>query len=292
MANTITPASRLKADESVSMIPGLVLGTIIAIIAFCLSFDALRLLYLACGVNPYLSWGGPICIDGTILLTTWAAWGFRKGAVPHRWYPWTGFVVFSLFSIIGNALHAYLNDGGLLPQWVPVAVMSIPPIALMYTTHLIVIIAGDRYDKKRLIAERIEQETLSALDVVQREMQEDTPATVNVPAMAEKPTPVEPESDESMAPVEDSSRQTVEGDSADLREEFMSFLSGNDALGDAAVSEPAEASVSVADAAPADPVESAAVDPVVVEQLPVRKRVARRVVKDDVEVDSAQGSLF
>lgn len=139
-----------KTSETVSMIPGLVLGTIIAIIAFCLSFDALRLLYLACGVNPYLSWGGPICIDGTILLTTWAAWGFRKGDVKNRWYPWTGFVMFSMFSIIGNALHAYLNGGGVLPHWVPVAVMSIPPIALMYATHLIVIIAGDRYDKKRM----------------------------------------------------------------------------------------------------------------------------------------------
>lgn len=141
-----------KTSETVSMIPGLVLGTIIAIIAFCLSFDALRLLYLACGVNPYLSWGGPICIDGTILLTTWAAWGFRKGDVKNRWYPWTGFVMFSMFSIIGNALHAYLNGGGVLPHWVPVAVMSIPPIALMYATHLIVIIAGDRYDKKRMRA--------------------------------------------------------------------------------------------------------------------------------------------
>lgn len=141
-----------KTSETVSMIPGLVLGTIIAIIAFCLSFDALRLLYLACGVNPYLSWGGPICIDGTILLTTWAAWGFRKGNVKNRWYPWTGFVMFSMFSIIGNALHAYLNGGGLLPHWVPVAVMSIPPIALMYATHLIVIIAGDRYDKNRMRA--------------------------------------------------------------------------------------------------------------------------------------------
>lgn len=152
MTASIPVTTSSKTSETVSMIPGLVLGTIIAIIAFCLSFDALRLLYLACGVNPYLSWGGPICIDGTILLTTWAAWGFRKGDVKNRWYPWTGFVMFSLFSIIGNALHAYLNGGGLLPHWVPVAVMSIPPIALMYATHLIVIIAGDRYDKKRMLA--------------------------------------------------------------------------------------------------------------------------------------------
>lgn len=68
-----------------------------------LSFDALRLVFVACGINPYLSWGGPVCVDGTILLCTWATWGFKKGHIRGSAYPWVGLVLFSSFSIAGNA---------------------------------------------------------------------------------------------------------------------------------------------------------------------------------------------
>lgn len=131
----------------VRMWPGVTAGVVIGLIAFVLSFDALRLVFVACGINPWLSWGGPVCVDGTILLCTWATWGFRKGHIRGGAYPWLGLVAFSLFSIAGNALHAVLNTGYQLPAWVAPAVMSIPPVALLYSTHLIVIIAGDRLDK-------------------------------------------------------------------------------------------------------------------------------------------------
>ena len=133
--------------ESVSMLPGVTVGVMIAVIAFVLSFDALRLVFVSSGINPLLSWGGPLCVDGTILLCTWATWGFRKGHIRGRWYPWAGLVLFSLCSVTGNAMHAWLNAGGMLPTWGAPAIMSIPPIALLYSTHLIVIIAGDRQDK-------------------------------------------------------------------------------------------------------------------------------------------------
>ncbi|KFI93188.1 ABC-type branched-chain amino acid transport system protein [Bifidobacterium saguini DSM 23967] len=139
--------NKTRTTGSVSMLPGVTVGVMIAIIAFVLSFDALRLVFVASGINPMLSWGGPLCVDGTILLCTWATWGFRKGHIRGRWYPWAGLVMFSLFSVTGNALHAWLNAGGRLPMWGAPAIMSIPPIALLYSTHLIVIIAGDRQDK-------------------------------------------------------------------------------------------------------------------------------------------------
>lgn len=50
--------------SSVKMWPGITAGIIIGLIAFVLSFDALRLVFVACGINPYLSWGGPVCVDG------------------------------------------------------------------------------------------------------------------------------------------------------------------------------------------------------------------------------------
>mgnify|MGYP000732872698 CR=1 FL=1 len=101
------------------------LGVMIAVIAFVLSFDALRLVFVSSGINPLLSWGGPLCVDGTILLCTWATWGFKKGHIRGSAYPWVGLVLFSSFSIAGNALHAMLNTGFHLPAWVPPVIMSI-----------------------------------------------------------------------------------------------------------------------------------------------------------------------
>ena len=45
--------------ESVSMLPGVTVGVMIAVIAFVLSFDALRLVFVSSGINPLLSWGRP-----------------------------------------------------------------------------------------------------------------------------------------------------------------------------------------------------------------------------------------
>ena len=136
----------MRAD-TVRLWPGVMLGLLLAGIAFALSFDALRVVFAQSGTNPVLSWGGPLCVDGTILLSTWATWGFKKGGIRGQAYPWAGFCLFSLLSIAGNILHAWLAGGGNLPQWAAMAVMAVPPCALMYSTHLIVIIAGDWHDK-------------------------------------------------------------------------------------------------------------------------------------------------
>lgn len=138
--------------DTVRLLPGIIVGTLIAIIAFILSFDALRILFIDCGLDPRLAWGGPLCVDGIIILTTWAVWGFRKARLRHRWYPWMGFLLSGLLSVAGNALHAWTTTGASLPQWIPPMVMAVPPVALMYATHLIVIIAGDRHDRRRVAA--------------------------------------------------------------------------------------------------------------------------------------------
>ncbi|PWG65649.1 DUF2637 domain-containing protein [Bifidobacterium callitrichidarum] len=134
----------MKDKTKIRLWPGFLAGTLIGLIAFLLSFDALQSLFVECGASPWLAWGGPICIDGTILLSTWAVWGFERNGIHYRWYPWAGFIVAGLLSILGNALHAWIQDGGLLPAWAGPMVMAIPPIALMYSTHLIVIVAGSQ----------------------------------------------------------------------------------------------------------------------------------------------------
>lgn len=158
--NDTNSNTRPETDRtSVRMWPGITAGLVIGLIAFILSFDALRLVFVSCGINPYLSWGGPVCVDGTILLCTWATWGFKKGHIRGGWYPWAGLVLFSGCSIGGNALHALINNGLELPAWAPATIMSIPPVAMLYATHLIVIIAGDRLDKVNALTSRTFDDT-------------------------------------------------------------------------------------------------------------------------------------
>lgn len=230
-----------KAERSsVKMWPGITAGIIIGLIAFVLSFDALRLVFVSCGINPWLSWGGPVCVDGTILLCTWATWGFKKGHIRGSAYPWVGLVLFSGFSIAGNALHAMINTGFRLPSWVPPVIMSIPPVALLYATHLIVIIAGDRLDKINTfspatdaarVPEAAPRETRVPVEPVKAQPVQPTPVPMPTPIVETKPEPetdpmipdlfdfqtivpnmeddADPKAEEAEAPVADASTPTI-----------------------------------------------------------------------------------
>lgn len=56
-------------------------------------------------------------------------------------------------------MHALINNGLELPAWAPATIMSIPPVAMLYATHLIVIIAGDRLDKVNALTSRTLDDT-------------------------------------------------------------------------------------------------------------------------------------
>lgn len=230
-----------KAERSsVKMWPGITAGIIIGLIAFVLSFDALRLVFVSCGINPWLSWGGPVCVDGTILLCTWATWGFKKGHIRGSAYPWVGLVLFSGFSIAGNALHAMINTGFRLPSWVPPVIMSIPPVALLYATHLIVIIAGDRLDKINTfspatdatrVPEAAPRETRVPVEPMKAQSVQPAPVPMPTPAVETKSEPeiepmipdlfdfqtivpdmeddADPKAEEAEAPVADASIPTI-----------------------------------------------------------------------------------
>lgn len=230
-----------KAERSsVKMWPGITAGIIIGLIAFVLSFDALRLVFVSCGINPWLSWGGPVCVDGTILLCTWATWGFKKGHIRGSAYPWVGLVLFSGFSIAGNALHAMINTGFRLPSWVPPVIMSIPPVALLYATHLIVIIAGDRLDKINTfspatdaarVPEAAPRETRVPVEPVKAQPVQPAPVPMPTTVVETKPEPetepmipdlfdfqtivpnmeddADPKAEEAEAPVADASTPTI-----------------------------------------------------------------------------------
>lgn len=127
--------------------PLVALVVAIASIAFVLSFDALRTLGMACGVSLALAWMFPLIIDLPVIAFTWATWVFKTRHLGQA-YPWAMLVVFSLVSLAGNALHAHPTEtnGMLLPQWGASLLMTMPAVALLATSHMIVKSAAKSFD--------------------------------------------------------------------------------------------------------------------------------------------------
>jgi hypothetical protein len=126
--------------------PGLWLSGLLAVLAFVLSFSALSAVGVASGIEARLGWAFPLIIDGFILLATWAAWRFRTQGLRGAWYPWAAFVVFSAVSMAGNALHAHPVQVGelMLARWAATAFSTVPSIALLVASHMLLMIATAR----------------------------------------------------------------------------------------------------------------------------------------------------
>lgn len=127
--------------------PLMALATLIAVMAFVLSFDALRTLGIACGIQPALGWMFPLIVDVPVLAFTWATWVFKTRGMGQG-YPWAMLILFSAVSLVGNALHAHPveTNGMLLPDWTASLLMTMPPIALLATSHMMVTAASRSYD--------------------------------------------------------------------------------------------------------------------------------------------------
>ncbi|WHP16606.1 DUF2637 domain-containing protein [Cellulomonas sp. ES6] len=126
--------------------PGLWLAGLLAVLAFSLSFLALRAVGIASGVDPAIAWMFPVIIDGFIVLATWATWRFRAHGLRAAWYPAGSLVVFSAVSLTGNALHAHPVEVGdlLMARWAAAAFSAVPPVALLAASHMLVMIATHR----------------------------------------------------------------------------------------------------------------------------------------------------
>jgi hypothetical protein len=105
-----------------------------------MSFDALTQLAKGAGIRSEIAWMWPVVVDGSMVVATAAALVLRSSpdrAV--RLYPWAQLGLFALVSVIGNGLHALGAHGTVtLPGPVAVAVSGVPPVALLLSTHLLV----------------------------------------------------------------------------------------------------------------------------------------------------------
>lgn len=114
----------------------------LALGGFTLSFASLRDLAISSGVPEQLAFIWPLIVDGFIVVATAAAYEL-KGRRSVSWYPWSALIVFSAISVTGNALHATDPTRDLtVPIAVASAVSSVPAIALLVASHLLVVMAS------------------------------------------------------------------------------------------------------------------------------------------------------
>ncbi|NNC12832.1 DUF2637 domain-containing protein [Planctomonas sp. JC2975] len=117
-------------------------ATAVALLAgagFTLSFSSLIDLAALSGIDRQLAFLWPLIVDGFIVVATAAAFALKGRSRRVTWYPWTALIFFSAISVIGNAVHATQVADVHIPIALATAVSSIPAIALLVATHLLVV---------------------------------------------------------------------------------------------------------------------------------------------------------
>ena len=110
--------------------------TLLAVGGFTLSFAALRDLAVRVGMPADLAWLWPLLIDGMIVEATLAVVAMAQRGSRAVWYAWFLLAVGALVSVGSNGAHAVISGHG----WAGAAAASVPPVVLLATTHLTVLL--------------------------------------------------------------------------------------------------------------------------------------------------------
>jgi len=161
-----------------------IVGTVaLAVGAFSLSFTSLTHLALRSGISPSQAWEWPLIVDGMIIVAT-------VGVVARAGRAGTGFAWLLLAagaatSIVGNALQAARLPTA-EPTWIAMGVATIPPLVLLASTHMTVILTRpnrptpDRSKTPSLTAVVVDPPTTTAPD-------SPPPADAALPGAARQP---------------------------------------------------------------------------------------------------------
>lgn len=116
-----------------------VAGTVfIAAGAFWLSFTALADLAERSGIGAGQAWAWPLIVDGVIVVSTVAV--VALAGERAAWYPWTLLIGGAAVSVTANALHAIVAADADVPAGLAAAVAAVPPVVLLASTHLTVVL--------------------------------------------------------------------------------------------------------------------------------------------------------
>lgn len=129
----VRPQNKILAVATATGVGALAIG------GFTLSFTALReLAEREFAISPQLSFIYPLVIDGFIVIATAAAFTMKKRGPRVTWYPWAALLIFGALSVLGNAAHAIDNPTATFPAWVSALGASVPAVALLIASHLLV----------------------------------------------------------------------------------------------------------------------------------------------------------
>ncbi|MDF1490207.1 helix-turn-helix domain-containing protein [Tessaracoccus caeni] len=116
-----------------------VAGTVfIAAGAFWLSFTSLADLAARSGIGTGQAWAWPLIVDGIIVVATVAV--VALAGQRSAWYPWALLVGGALVSVTANAIHAVVAADADVPRMLAASVAAVPPVVLLASTHLTVIL--------------------------------------------------------------------------------------------------------------------------------------------------------
>lgn len=106
--------------------------------AFWLSFTALADLAMRSGIAAGQAWIWPLLVDGLIVVATVAVVALDG----HRtaWYPWALLIAGALVSVTANAAHALVTAEATVPGVLAATVAAVPPLVLLASTHLTVVL--------------------------------------------------------------------------------------------------------------------------------------------------------
>ncbi|OUZ07216.1 hypothetical protein BHE97_17035 [Aeromicrobium sp. PE09-221] len=106
--------------------------------AFWLSFMSLADLARRSGIGSGHAWVWPVIVDGIIVVSTVAVVALDGQST--AWYPWALLIGAAAISVTANSVHAIVAAEASVPALLAAAVAAIPPVVLLASTHLTVIL--------------------------------------------------------------------------------------------------------------------------------------------------------
>lgn len=150
----------LSATSQVLLYIVAVAVCLVALASFALSFNALAELAVASHIPAYIGWAWPVVVDASIIIATFASLVLRgRSSQAVRAYPWVILIVFGAVSVAGNGYHALTGGAAPVPT-VAFAVGAVPAVALLASTHLLVVMltSPHQVETDEDLARRVERE--------------------------------------------------------------------------------------------------------------------------------------
>lgn len=114
---------------------------VIIVYSFIISFQSQVDLAVAARIRPEVAYGWPIIVDGTIIVSTFAAFILQPRGFRVTWYPWLNLILGGSLSIWANGSHA---TNATPTVWEMFIVGAVPPAALLLSTHMLIIMLGHK----------------------------------------------------------------------------------------------------------------------------------------------------